>query len=157
MYVRISQDNTVENFPFDIKSLKNDYPNTSFPRNIYDEVFLSQFNVYKVIVENQPHIDQSTQKVIQNNTPTLVNDSWVLGWTILDKTESEIAEYQEIAEVEARRLRNRYLSQSDWIVTFHTEKGTAIPQEWLDYRQALRDISMQEGFPFNVIWPTIPE
>jgi hypothetical protein len=157
MYVKISQDNVIETFPFDVKNLKNDHPNTSFPRDVSDEDFLSQFGVYKVTIENQPQIDQSTQKVTQNAMPTLVDSAWVLGWTIVNKTESEIAEYQEMASVEARRLRNMYLSRTDWIVTYHTEKGTPIPQEWLDYRQALRDVTLQEGFPFDVAWPTIPE
>lgn len=34
------------------------------------------------------------------------------------------------------------------------DRGTA--QEWLDYRQALRDIPQQEGFPVNVVWPVKP-
>lgn len=29
-------------------------------------------------------------------------------------------------------------------------------QEWKDYRQALLDITEQEGFPENVTWPTKP-
>jgi len=28
---------------------------------------------------------------------------------------------------------------------------------WAQYRQALRDIPQQDGFPENVIWPTKPE
>ena len=31
-----------------------------------------------------------------------------------------------------------------------------IPQEWVDYRQALRDIPQQEEFPFGVQWPAEP-
>ena len=38
----------------------------------------------------------------------------------------------------------------------HTEKGTNIPVEWAEYRQALRDVPEQEGFPFNVTWPQEP-
>jgi len=34
------------------------------------------------------------------------------------------------------------------------DRGTA--QEWIDYRQALRDIPQQEGFPVNVTWPIKP-
>ena len=30
-------------------------------------------------------------------------------------------------------------------------------QRWLDYRQALRDIPQQKGFPFDVVWPEKPE
>lgn len=30
-------------------------------------------------------------------------------------------------------------------------------KEWDEYRTALLDITEQEGFPFNVIWPTVPQ
>jgi len=55
-----------------------------------------------------------------------------------------------------RRIRNNLLSDTDWVVVKHNELGTPIPQEWLDYRQALRDITEQSGFPDNVEWPTAP-
>jgi len=29
--------------------------------------------------------------------------------------------------------------------------------EWATYRQALRDITAQEGFPYEVVWPPKPE
>nr|DAT00194.1 MAG TPA: tail assembly chaperone protein [Caudoviricetes sp.] len=29
--------------------------------------------------------------------------------------------------------------------------------QWAIYRQRLRDIPQQEGFPFNVVWPTKPD
>ena len=52
--------------------------------------------------------------------------------------------------------RDALLSGSDWVVIYHTEKGTNIPLEWRVYRQALRDVTEQEGFPFNVTWPQEP-
>ena len=67
---------------------------------------------------------------------------------------------QPTAEEQAasiRAERDQKLKQSDWIATKHLESGLMVPQEWLDYRQALRDITTQDGFPENVIWPTEPE
>ena len=57
---------------------------------------------------------------------------------------------------EIRNVRNQALNDSDFIVLIHTEKNTDIPQEWTDYRQALRDIPAQEGFPNTITWPTKP-
>ena len=34
-------------------------------------------------------------------------------------------------------------------------EGTAVPQPWLDYRQAMRDVTEQSD-PLNIIWPTPP-
>lgn len=56
-----------------------------------------------------------------------------------------------------RVKRNQLLSETDWIVTMHTEFGTDIPVQWKTYRQALRDITAQETFPQSVVWPTEPE
>ena len=56
-----------------------------------------------------------------------------------------------------RKERGRLLTDTDWVVVKHNELGTPIPQEWLDYRQALRDITEQTGFPDNVEWPQEPQ
>lgn len=63
---------------------------------------------------------------------------------------------EEIASANVRHIRNGLLKDSDLIVTRHYEMGTPVPQEWVEYRQALRDIPLQEGFPFDVVYPTKP-
>ena len=35
--------------------------------------------------------------------------------------------------------------------------GPPLEPEWKEYRQALRDISEQEGFPHDVEWPVDPD
>ena len=59
-----------------------------------------------------------------------------------------------IASVKQRR--DRLLSSTDWQVTKATETGQPVPLPWLSYRQALRDITLQVGYPFTVIWPVLP-
>ena len=56
-----------------------------------------------------------------------------------------------------RNQRDALIAESDWRVVRATETGIAMSQEWIDYRQALRDISNQEGFPKNVDGPAKPE
>ena len=48
------------------------------------------------------------------------------------------------------------IAATDWIVIKSVEAGTAVPEAWQTYRQALRDIPEQTGFPFQVYWPTRP-
>lgn len=55
-----------------------------------------------------------------------------------------------------RAERDTLLAACDWIVTKSLELGEAVPQDWLDYRQALRDVTSQDGFPNTVVWPTAP-
>lgn len=58
-----------------------------------------------------------------------------------------------------KRERALLLEQSDWTDTlsFKQRHGDSVYQQWQDYRQALRDITLQEGFPLNVTWPAKPE
>ena len=58
---------------------------------------------------------------------------------------------------EARAKRDRLLSESDWVTIRATDTGTPVPTEWQTYRQALRDITEQTGFPENIEWPEKPE
>jgi hypothetical protein len=53
-----------------------------------------------------------------------------------------------------RIKRNALLQESDWTQLEDSPmKGN---QAWLDYRQALRDITLQDGFPESVNWPVKP-
>jgi hypothetical protein len=53
---------------------------------------------------------------------------------------------------EVRNERNRLIQQSDWMAN----SDVTMSDEWRTYRQALRDITAQVGFPNDVIWPTEP-
>jgi hypothetical protein len=52
-----------------------------------------------------------------------------------------------------RQQRNQKLTESDWTQVADAPVDKAA---WATYRQALRDITAQEGFPHNVVWPTRP-
>jgi hypothetical protein len=54
----------------------------------------------------------------------------------------------------ARTKRDRLLSQSDW--TQMPDVTVENKGAWATYRQALRDVPEQVGFPFEIDWPDIP-
>jgi len=56
----------------------------------------------------------------------------------------------------ARDSRDNLLSECDWVIVMSLEAGRAIPAEWATYRQALRDIPQQAGFPVTINWPVKP-
>jgi hypothetical protein len=56
--------------------------------------------------------------------------------------------------VETHRLN--YLKDSDWIIIRALDMGEPIPVAWQIYRQALRDIDKQPGYPTQVVWPEQP-
>ena len=70
------------------------------------------------------------------------NGEWTLGWTLVP-----------LSETEARTLRDSLLVKSDWTQVADAPVDTAA---WAAYRQALRDIPAQSGFPDNITWPQEP-
>ena len=53
-----------------------------------------------------------------------------------------------------RAERNAKLAASDWT---QLEDAPVDKAAWAAYRQALRDIPTQEGFPHEIVWPQKPE
>lgn len=77
---------------------------------------------------------------------------------------------EQAAADAARALRNKLLDLSDKemsldrlgldirnTITLLATLGTIFAGDWAVYRQALRDIPRQDGFPFNVVWPNSPD
>lgn len=77
---------------------------------------------------------------------------------------------EQAAADAARALRNKLLELTDKemsldrlgldirnTITLLATLGTIFAGEWATYRQALRDIPQQDGFPFNVAWPNSPD
>lgn len=59
-------------------------------------------------------------------------------------------------EADIRWQRDLLLSESDWVVIKAKEYDQEVSQEWKNYRQSLRDITKQSGFPLNVVFPEKP-
>lgn len=53
---------------------------------------------------------------------------------------------------QARLKRSSLLAQSDWTQLSDVKADPA----WQVYRQALRDVTKQEGFPNSIVWPEEP-
>ena len=60
---------------------------------------------------------------------------------------------QEAEEV--RTQRDALLKESDWAVL--PDAPVSDEQAWKDYRQALRDVPQQNGFPTDIDWPVKPQ
>lgn len=52
-----------------------------------------------------------------------------------------------------REDRNKRLAECDWT---QLADSTADKAAWATYRQALRDVTKQAGFPWNIDWPVAP-
>ena len=60
-----------------------------------------------------------------------------------------------------RRQRDQLLAETDWVTLKAIDLsndglGIQLPQVWMDYRQALRDLPANTVDPANPVWPTKP-
>ena len=71
-------------------------------------------------------------------------------WAVRGPNDAE----QAIQIHSMRQERNRLLTESDWTQV----KDAPVDQAaWADYRQQLRDITQQAGFPWEITWPEVPQ
>jgi len=145
MYIKIANGEPSQ-FPYTIGQFRRDHPKTSFPQDI-PVAILNSYSVYEVTQLDTPDYDFLTQTATRATEPTLATDSAIyeLGYVITDKSQSE-------AEFEVRSHRNALISETDWTAC----SDVTMPTEMVAYRQALRDVTNQEGFPFNIVWPEKP-
>jgi hypothetical protein len=139
------------------------YPNTSFPQVLTADI-LDAFDA--VAIMEGPHaVATSVYEFNQRTGIQEINGQWFTKYELGpiftdtdDKTaEEQLNEYKTYidnqAAVQVRNQRNQLLKDSDWTQVLDAPVDKA---EWATYRQALRDISLQETFPHNIIWPTQP-
>ena len=117
-----------------------------------------QDNNYKCWVATQELVSvnsESTDTVVEGDLiehPKLENGEVV----------QDIAIVTELKEDNIRIQRNGLLNESDKEMMKLLDNATSwsdfITQRaaWKTYRQALRDVPQQEGFPTNITWPTEP-
>ena len=70
------------------------------------------------------------------------------------------AEYKAMKDAEqakaVRQSRDDKLKESDWRVIKALENNISQNFQWTLYRQALRDVTAQAGFPWTIDWPVEP-
>ena len=111
----------------------------------------AMLGVYKLKIVTPPYFDIATQKLVEKDA-VLIDGQWTQVYAVEDMTEEEAqARYEEWA-TKARNLRDVWLAETDWTAL----SDRTMSPEMADYRQALRDITDQEGFPYDVTWPEKP-
>jgi hypothetical protein len=150
MFAKIIND-VVEKYPYSIGQLRKDNSNVSFPKEPSAET-LAAFNTFEVVRTPQPEVDH-TQNVGEG-VPQKINGVWTQVWNVSTLGEEELAGRTANQANNVRAERDRLLADSDWTQVADAPVDSAV---WSVYRQSLRDIPSQVGFPWNVVWPTQPE
>jgi hypothetical protein len=147
MFVK-TKDGQLDRIYNTITDFRRDNSNVSFSKEIPNSV-LASYDVYPVIRLVTPEFNSLVQSLVIQSTPTEVDGVWSIGYDVVQKSE-------EIATRNVRRERDRLLTECDWVTLKAADTNTSVDEAWATYRQALRDITAQDGFPYSVTWPTKP-
>ena len=121
---------------------------TSFPR-IIDEPLQEEFGIDMIFEGPQkqgpPPYSQTYRDGIE-----CIKGKWYTKYSIRQKDKKQIDD--NWAE-NIRKRRDQLIKESDW----RAVSDRKLEPAWKRYRQALRDITKQEGFPHDVEWPIDPD
>lgn len=124
------------------------YPNSSLPR-VWDSAVCDDLGIDPILETPAPTTTRF-QSAFHSGLEQDSLGNWVWSWTVTDWDEEHITTATEAQATTVRTDRNKRLSDSDWTQTMDAPVDQVA---WATYRQELRDISTQEGFPWDVIWP----
>jgi hypothetical protein len=107
---------------------------------------------YAPTIEPMPDHDIYTQRVevAQIEDPMQAT----VGWNIIPLTDNEQVGILAAQSESMRVERDQRLAATDYWMVADTPDPTP---EQLAYRQALRDVPSQVGYPKQIDWPTLPE
>lgn len=142
MFVKVDDKNNVLQYPYTAANLRMDFPNVSFPADFNDET-INKRGVYSVQSTERPSYNSDIKILV--DSVELVNEKWVQKWIVENVNE-------ELAIINTRKTRDNLLVETDWMAL----SDNTLTEEWALYRQELREVPQQEGFPFEVIWPVKP-
>ena len=151
MYALI-ENNVAIQWPIGIDTLKRSNPNTSFPHR-FEGFDFTEYGVVSVEDTPVPDYDPNTQK-LSEKAPTEVSGKWTRTYVVSNLSAEEIQRLTNAKADSVRSERDAKLAASDWTQLPDVHPANTVA--WNTYRQALRDVTSQPGFPHNVTWPKEP-
>jgi hypothetical protein len=153
--------------------IRRSMPNTSLPR-VWTSSICDSLGIDPVLAAPAPEASGKYKSVSRNGVTQDANGNWVQAYVERDmfadyvdedgvtvtkasQEEAYTARKNEEAATTVRAERDKLIASFDWMAIKAFEGGTTVSTEWATYRQALRDVTAQEGFPNNITWPTQPE
>ena len=126
------------------------FPNTGFPVQL-TETIINDFG--GDVVFEGPQAQPSRYQVAFRDGVEQIDGKWFTKWSVADM-EQEAKDALDAQQAASQRAyRNTLLSDSDWTQVLDAPVDQTA---WAAYRQALRDVTAQEGFPWAIEWPVKP-
>lgn len=132
-------------------SIRKMFPNVSLPR-VWDESVLAYLGVDPVFESPTPTTTRY-QTAFKDGLEQDAQGRWLWKWTVSEMDDEAKASLDEGQAKSVREQRNKLIADCDW-----TQVADAPVDQtaWATYRQALRDVPAQAGFPWDVTWPESP-
>jgi methionine-rich copper-binding protein CopC len=159
MYAEV-KGSTLIKFPYTHGTLMEENPFTNYGNDpdlvsvfpTTETAINNGYSLVEVTVQSEPTIDTRTQK-LESQLPSLKNGVWTIEWNVVSKSSEEINAATQAKAVSVRADRNNRLTECDWTQLADSPENNSA---WATYRQNLRDVPSQSGFPWDVTWPNKP-
>jgi len=145
------------------------HPNVSLPK-VWNANVNDTLGIDPVLASPKPEPSGDYKVVVRNGVEQDANGNWVHAWTendmfqeytddddnvvtVQDQIDAKVAADNAALEATERATRDELLKATD----HYGLSDVTMSEAMTTYRQALRDVPQQEGFPQTITWPTKPE
>lgn len=127
------------------------FPGATFPAMLTPEL-VEPFGYGLYDFSSQPTPNKH-EKVVEATPIKNGLGVWIQSWGIVAMNDEEKTQADKEKALLVREDRNWRLAQCDWTQLIDSPVDHFV---WFSYRQALRDIPSQSGFPWTIEWPEQP-
>jgi len=149
--------------------IRSMHPNVSLPK-VWNANVNETLGIDPVIASPKPDPSGDYKVVVRNGVEQDANGNWVHAWTendmfqeytddddnvvtVQDQIDAKVAADNAALEATERATRDDLLKATD----HYGLSDVSMTDAMAAYRQALRDVPQQAGFPQTITWPTKPE
>lgn len=132
------------------QEFRNMFPNTSLPSPLTESAINGLGG--DIVFEGPQPVPTRYQIVVRQGVIQL-GDKWYTNYVAVDLSPEACTALDEQQASNVRTERNSRLAACDWTQVADSPVDKVV---WATYRQSLRDISSQPGFPWEITWPTSP-
>lgn len=127
------------------------YPNTSFPSQ-WTPALVEELGLDPVFESPTPTTTRY-QTAFKDGVEQDAQGRWLWKWTVSEMDDEAKAAKDAEAAKSVRADRDKRLAECDWTQLSDSQVDKAV---WATYRQELRDVPAQTGFPYDITWPSKP-
>lgn len=145
-------------YPVTEENLRMLFPDIAFPPYfVPDMVAPCGFGMYEFTQVPDPSTIPKYKKVIEIAPVKRDDGIYYQQFDIVDMTADEMTEADTNKSLLVRQIRIQGLFMSDWAVLPDSPLSSDKKDEWVKYRQLLRELPNVPGFPWDIEIPTAPQ